>query len=280
MCNLVHPEKIPLTPGPSKWWGFSFKIWNKEKCRVIFSDSIHIFYFSTYIFHHLHSNCVNEVSCGEVYNDRVNIPGPLAQWPERDPLQVMTQCVLTAGAQSTGVPPETGTVLISSFQVLPPGVAILHLRSGWDNKHCPILSLSPVLLLLVCNISVHACVTPAAGFFLHREHWQSRLQLSCLLPPSLRSGRERICPNLVWEFSCSSWDFFFVFFNYKENKVTNGQNPPKIAALQLKNMCFYILHIDPHCISSTLPLSWLAFLLVSQPSFLYVSVWPPASSCR
>lgn len=30
----------------------------------------------------------------------------------------------------------------------------------------------------------------------------------------------------------------------------------------------------------TLPLSLLAFLLVSQPSFPYVSVWPPASSYR
>ena len=35
--------------------------------------------FSTYIFHSLDSHSVNEVGCGEVNDDGVNVPGPLPQ---------------------------------------------------------------------------------------------------------------------------------------------------------------------------------------------------------
>lgn len=142
----------------------------------------------THIFHRLYSNGVNEVCCGKVHYDGMNVPGPLPQWPERDSLQVVTQCLLTAGAQGGCVPvlqlrhpPQAGAVLVSSFQVFPPGLALWCLRSGWDDKHCPILSFGPALLLLVHNVVVSASTVPLAVHFLHREEHQSRLRLRC--PP-------------------------------------------------------------------------------------------------
>lgn len=135
--------------------------------------------FMTHIFHSLYSNGVNEVCGGEVNYDGVNVPGPLAQWPERDSLQVVTECVLTAGAQGGGVPvlqlrhpPQAGAVLVSSFQVFPPGLAFWCSRSGRDDEHCPVLPFGPALLFLVHDVVVSARAVPLAvlaGLFLHRE---------------------------------------------------------------------------------------------------------------
>lgn len=110
----------------------------------------------TYILYGLNRHCVDEVRRGEVYDDGVNIPGPLAQRPERHPLQISTQRILTVGAQSGGVPvlhlshpTQTGAVLISSLQVLPSGASVCCLGSGWHDKHRAVLSFGPRLVLPV-----------------------------------------------------------------------------------------------------------------------------------
>lgn len=123
----------------------------------------------THIFHSLDSHYVNEVRRGEVKNDGVNIPGPLAQGPQRDQFQVVAHGVLAAGAQSGGVailqlghPSQTAAVWIGPFEVLPS--AVWCSGSGWDDEHRPVLPLRPRGLLL------HR-VPPAAILFLHRERW-------------------------------------------------------------------------------------------------------------
>lgn len=133
----------------------------------------------------------------------MNVPGPLPQRPERDSLQVVTQCVLTAGAQSGGVPvlqlrhpPQAGAVLVSSLQVFPPGLALRCSRSGWNDKHCPILPFCPALLLLVHNVPLSARAVPLAvlaGLFLHRKDHHSRMRLRC--PPLLSLLRRRCLRN-------------------------------------------------------------------------------------
>lgn len=158
--------------------------------EVFSATSCHICHF-THIFHGLYSHNVNEVSCGKVEDNGVNVPGPLAQRPKRDSLQVPTQSVLSAGAQSGGVPVlilchpvQTGAVWVPAFKVLPSGLTIRGSGSGWDHKHCPVLPLSPVWILHLCLI--YACVLPAASPLLHRTFRGSRKLLSCSLSPSLK----------------------------------------------------------------------------------------------
>lgn len=156
----------------------------------------------SHIFHSLYSNSVNEVCRGEVNYDGVNVPGPFPQWPKRDSLQVVTQCVLTTGAQSGGVtvlqfrhPPQTGAVLVPSFQVFPPRLAPRCLRSGRDDKHCPVLFFGPALLILVLEVFASACAIPltaVADLFFYREDHQPRLCLCCPPQSSLLRGT-------VWE---------------------------------------------------------------------------------
>lgn len=152
----------------------------------------------SHIFHSLYGNSVNEVCRGEVNYDGVNVPGPFPQWPKRDSLQVVTQCVLTTGAQSGGVavlqfrhPPQTGAVLVPSFQVFPPRLASWCSRRGRDDKHCPVLSFGPALLILVLEVFASARAIPltaVADLFFYREDHQPRLCLCCPPQSSLLSG--------------------------------------------------------------------------------------------
>lgn len=147
----------------------------------------------TYILNGLNRHCVDEVRRGEVYDDGVNVPGPLAQRPKWHPLQISTQRILTAGAQSGGVPvlhlshpTQTGAVLVSSLQVLPSGASVCCLGSGWHDKHRAILPFGPHLVLPVW----FSCVSPPARLFLHRKHWNGGLLLISHLRTSLLSGQQ------------------------------------------------------------------------------------------
>lgn len=152
----------------------------------------------SHIFHSLYSNGVNEVCRGEVNYDGVNVPGPFPQWPKRDSLQVVTQCVLATGAQSGGVtvlqfrhPPQTGAVLVPSFQVFPLRLASWCSRSGRDDKHRPVLSFGPALLILVLEVFASARAIPltaVADLFFYREDHQPRLRLCCPPQSSLLRG--------------------------------------------------------------------------------------------
>lgn len=197
----------------------------------------------TYIFDGLNGHCVYEVCRGQVNDDGVDIPRPLAQRPKRHPLQVSTQRVLAAGAQSGGVPvlhlshpTQTGAVLLSSLQVLPSGSSLRGL-SGWNDKHGAILSLRPRLVLPVwlCGVS------PSARLFLHWKHWNGLLLLLSHFCTSLLNGQ---------------W--------------TKWLMCPLGINMELRPILTVFLQ----------PLSWPSSLLVLQPSSPVVSLWPPASSYR
>lgn len=151
--------------------------------------------FNTYIFDRLSRHRVNEICSGHVKNDGVNVPRPLAQRSERDPLQVTAQSVLTAGGQRGGVallqvrqPAQTGGIRFSSFQVLPSTGAVQELRGRGDDKHRAVLSLGPDLRL-VCVILTQAGVVPVC-ILLHGQHRYTGQLSSCALCSSLSQTKK------------------------------------------------------------------------------------------